>query len=60
MPVTEARGYSYSAQNSVVILQLEKRTTEAGSMAKLISLMYILATVPMLVLLSAILQYVGI
>lgn len=46
------------AQNTVVILQLQKRPKQAASMAKLVSLVYILACVPMGVLLSLILEYV--
>jgi len=47
------------AQNTVVILQLQKRPAAAASMATLVSLIYILAVVPMGFLLSAVLQYVG-
>jgi hypothetical protein len=47
------------AQNTVVILQLQKRPAAAASMATLVSLVYILAVVPMGFLLSAVLQYVG-
>lgn len=47
------------AQNTVVILQLQKRPAAAASMATLVSLTYILAVIPMGFLLSAVLQYVG-
>ena len=46
------------AQNTVVILQLQERPEAAASMAKLVSLIYILSTLPMGVLLSIVLQYV--
>ena len=48
-----------SAQNTVVILQLDNRPEAAAAMARLISTMYISAVFPMAVLLSAILQYVN-
>lgn len=52
-----------SAQNSVVILQLEpgkEAKDGATSMARTISLMYILAVAPIAALLTASLQFVGI
>jgi len=47
------------AQNTVVILQLQQRPAAAASMATLVSLVYLAAIVPMGLLLSLIMQYVG-
>ena len=48
------------AQNSVVLLQLEGWTERAASMAKLLTLMYSLAVVPVTLLLSSCLSISGI
>ena len=47
-----------SAQNSVVILQMEKKPERAASMARVLTAVYILSAIPVAVLLSAILQFV--
>lgn len=47
-----------SAQNSVVILQMEKKPELASSMAKTLTAVYLLSAVPIACLLSAILQFV--
>jgi hypothetical protein len=47
------------AQNTVVILQLQQRPAAAASMATLVSLVYLAAVLPMGLLLSLVLQYVG-
>ncbi|CAB1096379.1 unnamed protein product [Ectocarpus sp. CCAP 1310/34] len=47
-----------SAQNSVVILQMEKKPELASSMAKTLTAVYLLSAVPIAFLLSAILQFV--
>eukprot|EP00903_Cladosiphon_okamuranus_P013388 g12476.t1 len=47
-----------SAQNSVVILQMEKKPEQASSMAKTLTAVYLLSAVPIACLLSAILQFV--
>lgn len=49
-----------SAQNSVVILQMEKQPELASSMAKTLTAVYLLSAVPIAFLLSAILQFVQI
>ena len=47
-----------SAQNSVLILQLEKRPEEAAQLAQLVSAVYILSIIPMGLLIKAILSRV--
>lgn len=47
-----------SAQNSVVILQMENQPELAASMAKTLTAVYLLSAVPIAVLLSGILQFV--
>ncbi|CAN0083543.1 unnamed protein product, partial [Discosporangium mesarthrocarpum] len=47
-----------SAQNSVVILQMEKKPDAAASMARTLTVVYLLSTVPIAVLLSGVLQFV--
>ncbi|CAM9855393.1 unnamed protein product [Ascophyllum nodosum] len=54
------QGCMPSAQNSVVILQMEKKPERAASMAKTLTAVYLLSAVPMAVLLSGILQFVQI
>lgn len=49
-----------SAQNSVVILQMEKKAELAASMATTLAIVYLLSAVPIAILLSAILQFVRI
>lgn len=46
-----------SAQNSVLILQLEKRPHAAASMARLISTVYVLSILPIGLLIRALLSY---
>lgn len=48
-----------SAQNSVVILNLEGDQKAAGSMAKTVSALYIFSVIPIALLLSAIMFYTG-
>lgn len=52
------QGCMPSAQNSVLILQLEKRPQAAASMARLISTVYILSVLPIGLLLRTILSHV--
>lgn len=52
------QGCMPSAQNSVLILQLEKRPAAASSMARLLSVVYVLAIIPIGLLLRLILQQV--
>ncbi|CAM9668370.1 unnamed protein product [Phaeothamnion confervicola] len=47
-----------SAQNSVVILQMEKKPDLASSMARTLTVVYLLSAVPIAMLLSGILQFV--
>jgi predicted permease len=48
-----------SAQNSVVILNLEGKKEAAGSMAKTVSVLYIFSVIPVALLLSAIMTFTG-
>lgn len=50
------QGCMPSAQNSVLILQLEKRPQAAASMARLISTIYVLSVLPIGLLLQALLS----
>lgn len=50
------QGCMPSAQNSVLILQLEKRPQAAASMARLISTIYVLSIIPIGLLLRALLS----
>lgn len=52
------QGCMPSAQNSVLILQLEKKPAAAASLARLLSVVYVLSIVPIGLLLRAILTYV--
>lgn len=51
------QGCMPSAQNSVLILQLERRPQAAASMARLISTVYVLSILPIGLLLRALLSY---
>jgi len=48
-----------SAQNSVIMLQMEGQTAAAQSMAKTLSTVYLLSIIPMALLLTACLQWVA-
>ena len=48
-----------SAQNSVVILQMEERPDLASSMAKMLTTVYLLSAVPIAVLLPLMLLFVN-
>ena len=51
------QGCMPSAQNSVLILQLEKRPHAAASMARLISTVYVLSILPIGLLIRALLSF---
>jgi predicted permease len=53
-------GCTPPAQNSVILLQLYQKTGEAASMAKLLTILYAAAVIPMTILLSACLAMSGI